>query len=117
MAEAVALAGTLETGSSSKNTLEHSRIHDTGNYQPGYGEGAYVGSDASSANDNTLIRYNEGYRNGNASVVDAFQVRTHGSGDDAPGYVVYATSATTGTTASGDVRIGGGNLYNGNVNR
>ncbi|WP_395820823.1 DNRLRE domain-containing protein [Archangium minus] len=176
---------------SSYNTLEHSKIHDTGNYQPGYGEGAYVGSDASSPYEhvvvgnvirytnfaggitaehidikegadgtvveyctfdgtgisgtnsadsfvdvkgvNSLIRYNEGYRNGNAFVVDAFQVRTHGSGyatgvnnrfqnntvdlDAAAGYVVYATSATTGTTASGDVRIGGGNLYNSNVNR
>jgi flagellar hook capping protein FlgD len=30
---------------SSYNYLSRSRIHDTGNYQPGYGEGVYVGSD------------------------------------------------------------------------
>ncbi|PTL77865.1 sheath polysaccharide-degrading enzyme [Vitiosangium sp. GDMCC 1.1324] len=176
---------------SSYNTLENSKIHDTGNYQPEYGEGAYVGSDSSSAYEhvvignvirytnfdggitaehidikegadgtlvehctfngtgisgansadsfvdvkgvNSIIRYNEGYRNGNAKVVDAFQVRTHGTAyatgvnnsfygntvnlDDVPGYVVYATSAATGTTAHDDVRIGGGNLYNSNVNK
>ncbi len=176
---------------SSYNTLEHSKIHDTGNYQPPYGEGAYVGSDVSSPYEhvvignviryvdfaggitaehidikegadgtiveyctfngtgisgensadsfvdvkgvNTVVRHNQGARNGNAFVVDAFQVRTHGTGyatgvnnrfhdntvnlDGVPGYVVYATSATTGTTAHDDVRIGGGNLYNGNVNR
>ncbi|QRN99389.1 DNRLRE domain-containing protein [Archangium violaceum] len=176
---------------SSYNTLENSRIHDTGRYQAAYGEGAYVGSDASSAYEhvvignvirytnfdggitaehidikegadgtlvehctfngtgisgansadsfvdvkgvNTLIRYNQGFRNGNTLVVDAFQVRTHGTGyatgvnnsfhdntvdlDDSAGYVVYATSAAQGTTAANDVRIGGGNLYNSNVNR
>ncbi|WP_246357492.1 CBM96 family carbohydrate-binding protein [Pyxidicoccus fallax] len=176
---------------SSYNTLEASRIYDTGRYQPQYGEGAYVGSDSSSpyehvvignvirttefaggitaehidikegadgtlvegctfqgagisgANSadsfvdvkgvNTVVRNNRGFRQGNTKVLDAFQVRTHGteyatgrnnafSGnivdlDDSAGYVVYATSATTGTTASGDVRTGGGNLYNGNVNR
>ncbi|WP_224371045.1 CBM96 family carbohydrate-binding protein [Hyalangium versicolor] len=176
---------------SSYNTLEHSRIYDTGNYQAAYGEGAYVGSDASASYEhvvignvirytnfdgditaehidikegadgtlveyctfngtgisgensadsfvdvkgvNTVIRYNEGYRNGNALVLDAFQVRTHGSGyatgvnnsfshntvnlDGSAGYVVYATSAAQGTTASDDVRIGGGNLYNSNVNK
>jgi hypothetical protein len=175
---------------SSYNTLEASRIHTTGRYQPQYGEGAYVGSDSSSAYEhvvignvirttefaggitaehidikegadgtlvegctfqgagisgansadsfvdvkgvNTVVRNNRGYRQGNAKVLDAFQVRTHGteyatginnafSGnivdlDDSPGYVVYATSATTGTTAQGDVRTGGGNLYNNNVN-
>jgi hypothetical protein len=176
---------------SSYNTLEHSKIHDTGNYQPPYGEGAYVGSDSSSSYEhvvignvirytdfaggitaehidikegadgtvveyctfngtgisgensadsfvdvkgvNTLVRHNQGARNGNAFVVDAFQVRTHGTAyatgvnnrfhnntvnlDGVPGYVVYATSATTGTTAQGDVRVGGGNLYNSYVNR
>ncbi len=176
---------------SSYNTLEASRIHNTGKYQPQYGEGAYVGSDASSnfehvvignvirttvfdgaitaehidikegadgtlvegctfhgagisgANSadsfvdvkgvNTVVRNNRGYRQGNSNILDAFQVRTHGTGyatgennafsgnivdlDASPGYVVYATSATTGTTAQGDVRTGGGNLYNSNVNR
>ncbi|WP_220388990.1 fibronectin type III domain-containing protein [Paenibacillus tyrfis] len=176
---------------SSYNTLEYSKIYDTGNYQPGYGEGAYVGSDESSPYEHTVIgntirhtvfdggitaehidikegadgtvveycyfngtgitgensadsfidvkgvdsviRYNEGYRNGNAKVADAFQVRTHGSKyptgkdntfynnkvnlDNAPGYVVNATSAATGTKAHDDVRIGGGNLYNKNVNK
>lgn len=176
---------------SSYNTLEYSKIYDTGNYQPGYGEGAYVGSDESSPYEhivigntirhtvfdggitaehidikegadgtvveycyfngtgmtgdnsadsfidvkgvNSVIRYNEGYRNGNAKVADAFQVRTHGSKyptgkdntfynnkvnlDNAPGYVVNATSAATGTKAHDDVRIGGGNLYNKNVNK
>jgi len=175
---------------SSYNTLEDSRIHDTGNREPGYGEGAYVGSDASAAYEhvvvgnvirsttfdgditaehidikegadgtlveyctfngtgisgansadsfvdvkgvNTVVRYNEGFRNGNASILDAFQVRTHGTGhatglnnsfshntvnlDGSAGYVVYATSATQGTTASNDVRVGGGNLYSANVN-
>ncbi|WP_052759728.1 discoidin domain-containing protein [Paenibacillus sp. DMB20] len=176
---------------SSYNTLEHSRIYDTGNREPGYGEGAYVGSDVNAPYEHVLIgnairytvfdgditaehidikegadgtivenctfngtgitgdnsadsfvdvkgihsviRYNEGYRNGNEKVVDAFQVRTHGTLyptgknnafygnkvnlDHAPGYVVYATSATTGTTARDDVRIGGGNLYNKHVNK
>ena len=176
---------------SSYNTLEASRIHNTGKHQPQYGEGAYVGSDASHAYEhvvignvirttvfdgaitaehidikegadgtlvegctfngagisglnsadsfvdikgvNTVVRNNRGYRQGNANVLDAFQVRTHGtlyatgrnnafSGntvdlDASPGYVVYATSATTGTTAQGDVRTGGGNLYNSYVNR
>ncbi|CAH0119726.1 DNRLRE domain-containing protein [Paenibacillus sp. MSJ-34] len=176
---------------SSYNTLEYSTIYDTGKYQPGYGEGAYVGSDSSSnyehlvydnvirhtvfdggitaehidvkegasgtvieyctfngtgisgANSadsfidvkgvNTVVRYNQGYRNGNANIADAFQVRTHGTLyptgtnnsfhhntvnlDDSAGYVVYATSAATGTTAHDDVRIGGGNLYNKNVNK
>lgn len=37
--------------------------------------------------------------------------------DDSVGYVVYATGAATGTTAHDDVRIGGGNLYNNNVNK
>ncbi|MFF2089561.1 DNRLRE domain-containing protein [Paenibacillus sp. NPDC058174] len=40
---------------SSYNTLELSKIHDTGNYQAGYGEGAYVGSDASAAYEHTVI--------------------------------------------------------------
>lgn len=176
---------------SSYNTLEYSTIYDTGQYQPGYGEGAYVGSDSSSnyehllydnvirhtvfdggitgehidikegasgtiveyctfngtgisgANSadsfidvkgvNTIVRYNQGYRNGNANITDAFQVRTHGTVyptgtnnsfysntvnlDDSSGYVVYATGATTGTTAQDDVRIGGGKLYNNNVNK
>ncbi|MFP2906212.1 DNRLRE domain-containing protein [Pyxidicoccus sp. 3LFB2] len=176
---------------SSYNTLEASNIHDTGRHQPQYGEGAYVGSDASSNYEhvvignvirttvfaggitaehidikegadgtlvegctfngagisgensadsfvdvkgvNTVVRNNRGFRQGNPKVLDAFQVRTHGTGyetgknnafsgnivdlDDSVGYVVYATSATTGTTAQGDVRTGGGNLYNSNVNR
>ncbi|WP_084224850.1 DUF7594 domain-containing protein [Paenibacillus pectinilyticus] len=175
---------------SSYNTLTYSLIYDTGKYQAGYGEGAYVGSDSSSdyehvvigntishtnfnggitaehidvkegASDtiieyctfngtgisgansadsfidvkgvNTIIRYNQGFRNGNANVVDAFQVRTHGTDyatgtnnafdhntvnlDNSSGYVVYATSAATGTTAANDTRTGGGNLYNTNVN-
>ena len=176
---------------SSYNTLEASRIHTTGRYQPQYGEGAYVGSDVSSPYEhvvvgnvirttvfdggitaehldikegadgtlvegctfygagisglnsadsfvdvkgvNTVVRNNRGFRQGNANVLDAFQVRTHGTGyatgennafssnvvdlDASPGYVVYATSATINTTAQGDVRTGGGNLYNSNVNR
>ncbi|UKS30495.1 DNRLRE domain-containing protein [Paenibacillus sp. HWE-109] len=176
---------------SSYNTLEYSLIYDTGKYQAGYGEGAYVGSDSSSnyehvvtgnvishtnfnggitaehidvkegasgtiieyctfngtgisgANSadsfidvkgvNTIVRYNQGYRNGNTNVVDAFQVRTHGTDyvtgtnnsfdhntvnlDNSAGYVVYATSAATGTTAQNDTRTGGGNLYNSNVNK
>ncbi|AZS15743.1 DUF7594 domain-containing protein [Paenibacillus lutimineralis] len=176
---------------SSYNRLEYSTIYDTGKYQPGYGEGAYVGSDSSSNYEhlvydnvishtvfdggitaehidikegasgtiieyctfngtgisgensadsfidvkgvNTIIRYNQGYRNGNSNIKDAFQVRTHGTAyptgmnnsfehntinlDDSVGYVVYATSAATGTTAHDDVRIGGGNLYNNNVNK
>ncbi|NEW09767.1 fibronectin type III domain-containing protein [Paenibacillus sp. SYP-B3998] len=176
---------------SSYNTLEYSKIYDTGNYQAGYGEGAYVGSDESTPYEhivignvirytvfngditaehidikegadgtiveycnfngtgitgdnsadsfidvkgiNTVVRNNQGYRNGNANVVDAFQVRTHGSLygtgknntfynntvnlDGVPGYVVYATSAATGTKAHDDVRINGGNLYNNNVNK
>ncbi|RKG92820.1 DNRLRE domain-containing protein [Corallococcus terminator] len=81
---------------------------------------------------NTVVRNNRGYRQGNPKVLDAFQVRTHGTGyatgennafsgnivdlDDSPGYVVFATSQATGTTASGDVRTGGGNLYSSNVN-
>lgn len=176
---------------SSYNTLEASNIHDTGKHQPQYGEGAYVGSDASSNYEhvvignvirttvfaggitaehidikegadgtlvegctfhgagisgensadsfvdvkgvNSVVRNNRGFRQGNPKVLDAFQVRTHGTGyatgennafsgnivdlDDSPGYVVYATSAAVGTTAHDDVRTGGGNLYNGNVNR
>lgn len=175
---------------SSYNTLEYSLIYDTGKYQAGYGEGAYVGSDSSSAYEhvvtgniishtnfnggitaehidvkegasgtiieyctfngtgisgansadsfvdvkgvNTIVRYNQGYRNGNSNVLDAFQVRTHGTAyatgtnnsfnnntvnlDNSAGYVVYATSAATGTTAQNDTRTGGGNLYNSNVN-
>ncbi|WP_217283010.1 CBM96 family carbohydrate-binding protein [Paenibacillus alginolyticus] len=175
---------------SSYNTLEYSLIYDTGKYQAGYGEGAYVGSDSSSnyehvvtgnvishtnfnggitaehidvkegasgtiieyctfngtgisgANSadsfidvkgvNTIVRYNQGFRNGNANILDAFQVRTHGTAyatgtnnsfsnntvnlDNSAGYVVYATSAATGTTATGDSRTGGGNLYSTNVN-
>jgi len=175
---------------SSYNTLEASKLYDTGRYQPQYGEGAYVGSDSSNAYEhvvignvirttefaggitaehidikegadgtrvedctfhgagisglnsadsfvdvkgvNSVVRNNRGYRQGNANVLDAFQVRTHGtlyatgrnnafSGnvvdlDASPGHVVFATSATTGTTASGDVRVGGGNLYSSNVN-
>ena len=174
---------------SSYNTLENSTIHDTGNYQPGFGEGAYVGSDVNASYEhvvvgnvirqtmfaggitaehidikegadgtiveyctfdgtgisgsnsadsfvdvkgvNSIIRYNQGARNGNPAVVDAFQVRTHGTTyatgrnnrfhdnrvdlDRVPGYVVYATSATTGTTAYNDIRVGGGNLYSSNV--
>lgn len=174
---------------SSYNTIERSQVYDTGNRQPGFGEGVYVGSDfaapyehavagnvirgvrfaggitaehidikegatgtvvefctfdgtgisgANSADSfvdikgvNTVVRFNQGFRNGNGAVADAFQVRTHGSGhptgvnnrfyrntvdlDGCPGYLVYATSATTGTTAYDDVRIGGGNLYNSNV--
>ncbi|MFU1798077.1 DNRLRE domain-containing protein [Paenibacillus azoreducens] len=176
---------------SSYNTLEYSTIYDTGKYQPGFGEGAYVGSDSSSNYEhlvydnvishtvfdggitaehvdvkegasgtiieyctfngtgisgensadsfidikgvNTIVRHNQGYRNGNVNIKDAFQVRTHGTAyptgtnnsfdhntvnlDDSAGYVVYATSAATGTTAHDDVRIGGGNLYNNNVNK
>jgi hypothetical protein len=175
---------------SSYNTLEHSRIYGTGKYQPGYGEGVYVGSDASATYEhavignvirytnfdggitaehldikegadgtlveyctfdgtgisgqnsadsfvdvkgvNTTLRYNQGFRNGNALVLDAFQVRTHGTGyatgvnntfhgntvnlDDSAGYVVFATSAAQGTTAHDDVRVGGGKLYSSNVN-
>ncbi|WP_052675859.1 CBM96 family carbohydrate-binding protein [Paenibacillus sp. IHBB 10380] len=175
---------------SSYNTLEYSTIYDTGKYQAGYGEGAYVGSDSSSNYEhivtgnvirhtlfdggitaehidvkegasgtiieyctfngtgisgensadsfvdvkgaNTIIRYNQGYRNGNVNIVDAFQVRTHGTAyvtgknntfdhntvnlDNSAGYVVFATSATTGTTAQNDSRIGGGRLYSSNVN-
>ncbi|WP_233601949.1 DNRLRE domain-containing protein [Corallococcus sp. CA047B] len=175
---------------SSYNTLQASRIHDTGLYQAKYGEGAYVGSDVSNPYEhvvvgnvirttefaggitaehidikegadgtlvegctfqgagisgensadsfvdvkgvNTVVRDNRGYRQGNPKVLDAFQVRTHGTGyatgennafsgnvvdlDDSPGYVVFATSQATGTTASGDVRTGGGNLYSSNVN-
>ena len=174
---------------SSYNVLEHSTIHDTGKREPGFGEGAYVGSDAgavyehivignvirnihfaggipaehvdikegadgtvvehctfdgngiSGANSadsfvdvkgvNSEIRFNRGARNGNARVVDAFQVRTHGSGhatgvnnrfhhnvvdlDGVIGFVVHATSATRGTVAHDDVRVGGGNLYSANV--
>jgi chitodextrinase len=175
---------------SSYNTLEYSTIYDTGKYQAGYGEGAYVGSDSSSNYEhivtgnvishtlfdggitaehidvkegasgtiieyctfngtgisgensadsfvdvkgaNTIIRYNQGYRNGNVNIVDAFQVRTHGTAyvtgtnnafdhntvnlDSSAGYVVFATGATTGTTAQNDSRIGGGHLYSSNVN-
>ncbi|OAB47599.1 DUF7594 domain-containing protein [Paenibacillus antarcticus] len=175
---------------SSYNTLEYSTIYDTGKYQVGYGEGAYVGSDSSSNYEhivtgnvishtlfdggitaehidvkegasgtiieyctfngtgisgqnsadsfvdvkgvNTIIRYNQGYRNGNVNIVDAFQVRTHGTTyvtgtnnafhhntvnlDNSAGYVVFATSATIGTTAQNDSRTGGGNLYSNNVN-
>ena len=174
---------------SSYNTLEHSKIHDTGKYQAGFGEGAYVGSDyaasyqhvvkgnvirytdfaggitaehidikegadgtlveyctfdgrgvsgANSADSfvdvkgvNTTIRYNQGFRNGESHLLDAFQVRTHGSGyatgknnrfnnntidlDQSAGYVVYATSSATATTAHDDVRLGGGHLYSSNV--
>jgi hypothetical protein len=176
---------------SSYGTLDSSNIHDTGKYQPGYGEGAYVGSDESSDYEhlvygnvikntvfgpgitaehidikegahgtivenctfngtgisgsnsadsfidvkgvNSIIRYNTAYRNGNAKIVDAFQVRTHGSSyptgknntflnntvylDNSAGYVVYATSQSTGTTASGDTRSPAGNMYNSNVNK
>ncbi|WP_208629686.1 DUF7594 domain-containing protein [Paenibacillus ferrarius] len=175
---------------SSYNTLEYSLIYDTGKYQAGYGEGAYVGSDSSSNYEhvvtgnvishtnfnggitaehidvkegasgtiieyctfngtgisgensadsfvdvkgvNTIVRYNQGYRNGNANILDAFQVRTHGTDyatgtnnsfnnntvnlDNSSGYVVFATSAATGTKAVNDTRTGGGNLYNNNVN-
>ncbi|MEW9701378.1 right-handed parallel beta-helix repeat-containing protein [Paenibacillus sp. SI8] len=82
---------------------------------------------------NTITRYNQGYRNGNPRVLDAFQVRTHGTAyatgknnsfdhntvnlDRSPGYVVFATKLATGTTAHDDVRIGGGNLYNQYVNK
>ena len=174
---------------SSYNTLDRSTIHDTGQYQSWFGEGAYVGSDVNSNYEhtvfgnvirqtvfaggitaehidvkegadgtiveyctfngsgisgnnsadsfvdvkgvNTIVRYNQGSRNGNPAVVDAFQVRTHGTGyptgrnnsfhgnrvdlDAISGYVVYATSATAGTTAHSDVRVGGGNLYSSNV--
>lgn len=122
---------------SSYNTLDNANIYDTGKYQAGYGEGAYVGSDEGAAYehtvigntiryttfgpgitaehidikegaDGTLVEYctfngtgisgansadsfidvkgvnskiynNTGSRNGNSSVVDAFQNRTHGS--------------------------------------
>ncbi|MFD0590298.1 DNRLRE domain-containing protein [Paenibacillus sp. GCM10027627] len=122
---------------SSYNTLQHSLIHDTGNYQPGYGEGAYVGSDEGAAYEHTVIGNrirstvfgpgitaehidikegadgtlvesctfngtgitgansadsfidvkgvnskvynNTGSRNGNTSIADAFQNRTHGT--------------------------------------
>ncbi len=175
---------------SSYNTLQYSTIYDTGKYQAGYGEGAYVGSDSSSNYEhvvngnmishtlfdggitaehidikegasgtiveyctfngtgingensadsfidvkgvNTIIRYNQGYRNGNEKIVDAFQVRTHGTAyvtgtnnsfdhntvnlDNSAGYVVFSTSAATGTTAQNDVRTGGGRLYSSNVN-
>ncbi|MCR8631220.1 DUF7594 domain-containing protein [Paenibacillus radicis (ex Xue et al. 2023)] len=40
---------------SSYNTLDSSNIHDTGKYQAGYGEGAYVGSDESAAYEHTVI--------------------------------------------------------------
>jgi flagellar hook capping protein FlgD len=40
---------------SSYNYLSHSRIHDTGNYQPGFGEGAYVGSDYASSYQHHVI--------------------------------------------------------------
>jgi hypothetical protein len=174
---------------SSYNTIERSRVHDTGNDQPGFGEGVYVGSDAAASYEHavagnvirevafaggitaehidikegatgtvvefctfdgtgisgansadsfvdikgvhTIVRFNRGYRNGNSAVSDAFQVRTHGSGyptgvnnsfyrntvdlDGCPGYLVYATSATSGTTACDDLRVGGGNLYSTNV--
>jgi chitodextrinase len=185
---------------SSYNTIEHSRIYNTGGRVAGYGEGLYVGSDggsstyehtvvdnviryvrfdggitaehidvkegatgtiieynnfngtgisgANSADSfvdikgvNTTVRHNTGRRNGNASVVDAFQVRTHGSccatgtnnkfhdnsvhldGVGTPnstnGYVVFATSQTSGTTSSNDVRTDGNstNIHNRNVNR
>ncbi|MGG1552595.1 DUF7594 domain-containing protein [Paenibacillus ferrarius] len=176
---------------SSYNTLEYSLIYDTGKYQSGYGEGAYVGSDSSSNYEhvvtgnvishtnfnggitaehidvkegatgtiieyctfngtgisgdnsadsfidikgvNTIVRYNQGYRNGNSKILDAFQVRTHGTDyatgmnnsfnnntvnlDNSAGYVVFATSQATGTTAANDTRTGGGNLYNSNVNQ
>ncbi|MGH7731329.1 MAG: right-handed parallel beta-helix repeat-containing protein [Candidatus Eiseniibacteriota bacterium] len=175
---------------SSYNTLDHSKIHDTGNYQSGFGEGAYVGSDYNASYEhvvvgnvirytdfagditaehidikegatgtiveyctfngtgisgnnsadsfldvkgvNSVIRHNQGARKGNGAVLDAFQVRTHGSGyptgqnnafhdntvnlDAVPGYIVYATSSTSGTTAHDDVRVGGGNRYSSNVN-
>ena len=174
---------------SSYNTLDRSTIHDTGQYQSGFGEGAYVGSDVNSSYEhtvignvirqtvfaggitaehidvkegadgtiveyctfngsgisgnngadsfvdvkgvNTIVHSNQGSRNGNPAVVDAFQVRTHGTVyatgsnnsfhgnrvdlDAISGYVVYATSATTGTTAFNDTRMGGGNLYSSNV--
>lgn len=40
---------------SSYNTLDNSNIHDTGKYQAGYGEGAYVGSDESAAYEHAVI--------------------------------------------------------------
>jgi hypothetical protein len=40
---------------SSYNYLSHSRIHDTGNYQPRFGEGAYVGSDYASSYQHDVI--------------------------------------------------------------
>jgi len=40
---------------SSYNTLDSSNIHDTGKYQAGYGEGAYVGSDESAAYEHTVV--------------------------------------------------------------
>jgi len=174
---------------SSYNDLSRSRIRDTGNHQPAYGEGAYVGSDyadsyqhavignvirdtrfdgditaelidikegadgtivefctfdgtgITGANSgdcfidakgvNSVIRYNQGFRNGNSKVIDAFQVSTHGSRyptgrnnsfyrntvelDGCSGYVVDAASGTTGTTAHDDIRVEGGHMYTSNV--
>ena len=175
---------------SSYNVLERSRVYDTGNYQPGYGEGAYVGSDSKASYEhrvigniirdtrfggditaehidikegadgtvvefctfdgpgitgqnsadsfvdvkglNSVIRYNRGYRRGNSFIVDAFQVSCHGTSyptgknntfywntidlDSTPGYLVHATSASSGTRGHDDVRTGGGNVYNRYVN-
>jgi hypothetical protein len=79
---------------------------------------------------NTIIRHNVAHRRGNANVVDAFQCRTHGDYptgennlfhdntvdlDDSAGYLLKATSGTTGTTAYANVRVGTGKLYNSHV--
>jgi hypothetical protein len=182
---------------SSYNVFEHSRIYNTGGYQPQFGEGVYVGSDGGTStyehtvvdnvirhvhfdagitaehldvkegatgtiieyNDfngtgisgensadsfidikgiNSIVRFNTGRRNGNSNVVDAFQVRTHGSccltgannrfndnsvdldgigSGGTNGYAIFATSQTSATTSTNDRRTDGNpNIYNSNVN-
>jgi hypothetical protein len=89
----------------------------------------------------TIVRYNTGRRNGNANVVDAFQVRAHGTccptgannqfHDNSVnldgyydertdhGYVVWSTSEAVATTSANDARTDGHptRIHNRNVNR
>lgn len=77
---------------------------------------------------NDVIRNNTGYRNGNSSIKDAFQVHQRAAGwgqnasftnntvylDNTTAYVVNAASGTT-ASASGNTRYPAGNMYNGSV--
>ncbi|MCF7804890.1 MAG: discoidin domain-containing protein [Candidatus Marinimicrobia bacterium] len=87
----------------------------------------YADSFIDAKGDSAIIRYNTGYRNGNANITDAFQVHEHtdgwGFGNDFYGNELYLdTSApyvidvSSGSAmASDNIRHPSGNMYKGNV--